>query len=63
MANAKTPEDWREIEKDVPGAKAMYEAAVGKQKEDIKAVPVGKVDPMDALCAEDPSAVECKAFD
>jgi hypothetical protein len=58
-AAAKTAADWQAIEKDAPGAKAAYEAAQAK----AKATVTTKVDPMDALCADDPSAVECKAFD
>jgi len=59
MAQAKTDADWAAIEKDVPGARAMHARAT----RDARAVKTTKTDPMDALCADDPGAVECKAFD
>jgi hypothetical protein len=61
MANAKTSEEWAAIEADVPGAKAIYDAAMSTKAEQSKIK--SKKDPMDALCADDPSAVECKTFD
>lgn len=61
MANAKTSEELAAIERDVPGAKAIYDAAMSARAEESKIK--SKTDPMDALCADDPSAVECKAFD
>lgn len=62
MATAKTDADWAAIEKDIPGARAMYAAATKSAAAEATATN-GKVDPMDALCASDPGAIECKAFD
>ena len=59
MAQAKTDADWAAIEKDVPGARAMHAEA----QRAVRARKTTKADPMDALCADDPGAIECKAFD
>jgi len=59
MAQAKTDADWAAIEKDVPGARAMHAAA----QSTTQAQSAAKTDPMDQLCADDPGAIECKAFD
>ena len=59
MSQAKTDADWAAIEKDVPGARAMHAEA----QRAVRARKMTKADPMDALCADDPGAIECKAFD
>jgi len=59
MSQAKTDADWAAIEKDVPGARAMHAEA----QRAVRARKTTKADPMDALCADDPGAIECKAFD
>lgn len=59
MQTARTDADWAAIEKDIPGARAMYASAQRARA----TTPTTTKDPMDALCDADPGAIECKAFD
>lgn len=67
MRDAKSDDDWKAIESDVPGARAIFETAAREEaaREAAAKANGGKNarDPMDALCDADPSADECRVFD
>jgi len=67
MRDARSDDDWKAIESDVPGARAIFEAAAREEaaREAAAKANDGKTtrDPMDALCDADPSADECRVFD
>ena len=66
MRAAKSDDDWKAIEADLPGAREIFFARRGVFEGEARADRGARIrarDPLDALCAENPSANECRAFD
>ena len=66
MRAAKSDDDWKAIEADLPGARFAFEDAATREQNFARANRGARIrarDPLDALCAENPSANECRAFD
>ena len=64
MRAAKSDDDWKAIEADLPGARFAFEDAATREIFFARrGARIRARDPLDALCAENPSANECRAFD